>query len=107
MPPLIVKVIDGKIYVREGHCRLRGAKLARENGAQIKRLPVYETKGDETEQSLIIVRSDQGLKLTPGARRYLCPLDQSRQYSRRNSQKLGKTANHVKQYEMLFGLPSN
>ena len=106
MPPLIVKVIDGKIYVREGHCRLRAAKLARENGAQIKRLPVYETKGDETEQSLIIVRSDQGLKLTPLERAaiYVRLINQGNT-AEEIAKKLGKTANHVKQYEMLFGLP--
>lgn len=63
--PLRVKVVDGRIFVRDGHCRRRAAILARSEGAQITRLPVIEVRGDEIRQSLVIITSNDGLKLTP------------------------------------------
>lgn len=63
-PPLMVKVVDGEILVRDGHCRLRGAKLARERGADVRRLQVIEFKGDEIDQTALILTSNSGKKLT-------------------------------------------
>ncbi len=61
VPPIIVKVIDGKVYVREGHRRRRAILLAIEEGADIQFVQVVEHKGDEAEQSLLIATSNDGL----------------------------------------------
>jgi ParB family chromosome partitioning protein len=47
VPPIIVKVRDGQVFVREGHRRRRAILLAIEEGAQIAKVPVVEHKGDE------------------------------------------------------------
>lgn len=60
VPPIIVKVIDGKVYVREGHRRRRAILLAIEEGADIQFVQVVEHKGDEAEQSLLIATSNDG-----------------------------------------------
>ncbi|HBU0563312.1 TPA: hypothetical protein MCP53_002799 [Klebsiella pneumoniae] len=65
VPPIIVKVIDGKVYVREGHRRRRAILLAIEEGADIQFVQVVEHKGDEAEQSLLIATSNDGLPLSP------------------------------------------
>jgi hypothetical protein len=44
VPPIIVKVIDGKVYVREGHRRRRAILLAIEEGADIQFVQVVEHK---------------------------------------------------------------
>lgn len=62
--PIVVKVIDGEIFVREGHRRLRGLHLAISEGTDIKRTPVFEHKGDEAEQALLVVTSNSGEPLT-------------------------------------------
>lgn len=61
---LEVVVIDGVVYVREGHCRRRGRLLAISEGAVLGRLVVKELKGDETEGDFRILSSQNGLKLS-------------------------------------------
>lgn len=65
MPPLEVKIKDGRCYVRDGHCRLRGASIAIENGAPIKRISVIELKGADDVAHVRLLTSNDSLKLTP------------------------------------------
>ncbi|RGE41348.1 chromosome partitioning protein ParB [Comamonas testosteroni] len=64
VPPLIVKVVDGRVLVRDGHCRLRAIKLAISEGAEITRVRVEEQPGDEAAQTLLIVTSNDGAPLS-------------------------------------------
>ena len=40
IPPMVVTLKDGKVYVRDGFCRLRAAKIAIERGAKIDTVTV-------------------------------------------------------------------
>lgn len=64
VPALIVKVVDDRILVRDGHCRLRAIKLAISEGAEITRVRVEEQPGDEAAQALLIVTSNDGQPLS-------------------------------------------
>ncbi|HEP8970375.1 TPA: hypothetical protein VDU83_002714 [Pseudomonas aeruginosa] len=64
LPPLEVKIENGRCLVRDGHCRLRAARLAIEEGAPIKRIPVIELTGSAEASALRILTSNQQLKLT-------------------------------------------
>jgi hypothetical protein len=99
LPPLRVTVIDGRLLLRDGYCRRRAAMIARDRGAEITRLPVMEVKGDEVEQSLVILTSNDGLKLTP--------LERAKVYARligmnltedEVAKRVRKTRTHVQQY---------
>jgi hypothetical protein len=106
VPPIIVKVRDGQVFVREGHRRRRAILLAIEEGAQIAKVPVVEHKGDEAEQSLLICTSNDGLPLTP--------LERGVVYGRLNAwgwsdqeiaNKVGRTAEHVRITRGYLELP--
>jgi len=62
--PIEVQVVDGHCYVRDGHCRLRAARLAASRGAPIKRLPVIELKGNDQLACVRILTSNEQLKLS-------------------------------------------
>ena len=64
VPPLIVKVVDDRILVRDGHCRRRAIQLAISEGAEITRVRVEEQAGDEAAQTLLIVTSNDGAPLS-------------------------------------------
>lgn len=106
VPPIVVKVKDGKPYVRDGHCRLRGLKIAIAEGAQIERIDVLELKGDEAKQVALIVSSDNKLPLTA--------LERAVNYGRLSAwgwsdakiaAEIGRTAEHVRQLRALLELP--
>ena len=106
LPPLVVQVIDGRAELRDGYCRLRGAKLAVSEGAEIARLPVTQANGDEIDQSLIVLNSQKGVKLTS--------VEQAIIYARligfnmtesEVAQRVGKTVAHVTQYLTLHSMP--
>lgn len=63
VPPIIVSTIDGIPFVRDGHCRLRAIHNALARGAEIKRVPVIEFRGSDADQKLLILTSNDGLKL--------------------------------------------
>lgn len=65
MPPLMVKVVGGRLFVRDGHCRLRAIRLAMSRGVPIRRVPVIEVKGNREQSDLLLLTSNSGLKLTP------------------------------------------
>lgn len=63
--PIVVQVINGVPYIRDGHHRKRGLDLAISREAQFEFIDVIESKGDEADQDLILLNSNNGLKLTP------------------------------------------
>lgn len=106
VPPIIVKVRDGNVFVREGHRRRRAIMLAISEGAEIRKIQVLEHKGDEAEQTLLIATSNDGLPLTP--------LEKAVIYGRLSkwgwsdqeiSVRVGRTAEHVRQAKALLELP--
>lgn len=106
LPPLEVKIENGRCFVRDGHCRLRAARLAIEEGAAIKRIPVIELSGSAEASSLRILTSNQQLKLTL--------MQRARGYKRLRDlgwtdQKIGKhickTDTHVRETIRLLTLP--
>lgn len=64
VPPIVVKVIDGIPYIRDGHCRKRGLDLAKSEGHKIPRIKVLEAVGDDIQQTSLIVKSNDRLKLS-------------------------------------------
>jgi ParB-like chromosome segregation protein Spo0J len=104
--PITVRVVDGKIYVVEGHCRRRGMLLAIEDGADLGQQPLIEFKGDEADAQKKILTSQMGEKLTT--------LELADMYQRMvNRGKtlaeigeiVGKTAEHVRQTLDIHTLP--
>lgn len=106
IPPIVVRVEDGTLLVREGHCRRRGLLLAIEEGAQIERTPVVEHKGDEIQQNFLILCSNQGLEIKPLERaevyRRLKAWGQTEEEIARG---IGRSVTHVSQYLQLIQLP--
>lgn len=106
LPPLIVKVVDGRILVRDGHCRRRGALLARSEGCEINRLAVLESKGDEIDQTMILLTSNDGLKQKPlGRAKIYAKLISMGLTEDEVAKKIKKTKPHVMQYLALHNLP--
>lgn len=64
VPPIVVKVIDGVPYIRDGHCRKRALDLAKSEGHKIPRIKVLEAVGDDIKQTALIVKSNDRLKLS-------------------------------------------
>lgn len=62
--PIIVQVVDGKIVVRDGHCRRRAMLLAQSEGADLGQIPLIEFRGDEVEADALILTSQAGKRLT-------------------------------------------
>ncbi|MFM5296663.1 ParB/RepB/Spo0J family partition protein, partial [Aeromonas veronii] len=63
IPPLMVVLKDGRVYVRDGHCRLRAAKRAIERGVELKTVPCIQFRGNDVDQSVLILTSQEGAKL--------------------------------------------
>ncbi|MGP9591392.1 MULTISPECIES: hypothetical protein, partial [unclassified Halomonas] len=59
-----VQVVDGEIYVRDGHCRRRAMLLAQEEGTDLGLVPMVEFRGDEIEADALILTSQSGKKLS-------------------------------------------
>lgn len=106
VPPIIVKVVDGRVLVRDGHRRRRALLLAISEGAEIRRTPVLEHKGDEVAQSLLIGTSNDG--------EALAPLDRAVLYGRfarwgwtdkEIATRMNRSVEHVRQGHQLLELP--
>lgn len=108
VPPLVVKTVDGKPLVRDGHCRLRAIKKARKEGAEIRRVDVIEYQGDDVDQITLLLTSNAGKDLKP--------LERATVYQRlRNhgltddeiAERVQHTPQHVRQMLALTSLPSD
>ncbi|WP_019025304.1 MULTISPECIES: KorB domain-containing protein [unclassified Thioalkalivibrio] len=104
--PVAVQVIDGRIYIRDGHCRRRAMLLAIEEGADLGPQPVIEFRGDEIEADALVLTSQSGMKLTP--------IEVAAMYSRmKNRGKteddiariVGKTTQHVRMSLEMHTMP--
>jgi ParB family chromosome partitioning protein len=64
--PLEVKLEDGKLVIKDGHCRYRATMLAIKNGADIKTVPVISVDRYASDEELILnqVISNSGKPLT-------------------------------------------
>ncbi|EKN4699699.1 DNA-binding protein [Yersinia ruckeri] len=105
-PALIVQVIDGIAYLRDGNCRLYSILELISEGTDISLIHVTENKGDEEKQDMLILTSQDGLKVTA--------LAQGRVYQRmmnhgwdekRIAEWRGCTVNQVKNILELLSLP--
>lgn len=106
LPPLEVKIENGHCYVRDGHCRLRAARLAIAEGALIKRIPVIELNGSVEASYIRVLTSNEQLKLTL--------LQRAHGYKRlrdtgmsdiKIAKEIGKTDTHVRETIRLLSLP--
>jgi hypothetical protein len=106
VPPIVVVVRNGDILVRDGAHRRRGAVLAIEEGAELALVQVTEFKGDEAEQTKLVLNAADG--------RTLAPLDRAVQYGKltrwgwsvaRIAKEVNKTAEHVRTTLPLLDLP--
>lgn len=106
-PPLQVKVVDGIVYIRDGYLRSRGARLAIAEGTQVERLACTEVDGDEGVQDLVILKSNDGLKLLPLERAAVYSrMMHSRGLSVEEISKLdGRAVPNIMQYITAFNLP--
>lgn len=104
--PIEVKVVNGHCYVRDGHCRLRGARLAISRGAMIKRIPVIELKGNNQLDTVRILTSNDQLSLTIMQRARLYQRLRSWNWDDNHvADHIGKTATHVRETVRLLTLP--
>lgn len=106
MPALLVKVKDGRVFLRDGECRMRGIALARSEGAEIVKVGVQEVRGDEVNETLALLTTQDGMKLTP--------LEKAATYQRlinyglsvkEVAGKVRRTDTHVRQLLELMDLP--
>lgn len=106
VPPIVVKVIDGRVFVREGHRRRRAILLAISQGAEIRRIPVVEVKGDEIAQHLLIATANDGEPLSP--------LDRAVLYARFSrwgwsdaeiASRMNRSVEHVRQGLQMLEMP--
>jgi ParB-like chromosome segregation protein Spo0J len=65
MPPLDVRVEDGRIIVVDGHHRRAGALDAISLGADIKSVDVRQFRGNDADRVAHMISSASGLALTP------------------------------------------
>lgn len=106
VPPIVVHVRNGEVYVRDGHCRRRALKLAMEEGADIRKVEVLEQKGDEAAQTALILTSSDGLQLTPLERAVIYDRRKTWGWSEKEiADEFGRTEVHVRQLLEMMGMP--
>lgn len=64
VPPIDVSVVDGRVIVRDGHCRTRVARRLKSEGIPYH-LEARQFRGNETECVFHMISSAQGKSLTP------------------------------------------
>lgn len=64
VPPIDVKVVDGRILARDGHCRTRVARRLWAEGVEYQ-LEARQVRGNEVDDVLHMLGSDQGKSFTP------------------------------------------
>lgn len=106
VPPIVVRVEGGRLSVRDGHCRRRALLLAIDEGADITRIPVIEHRGDEVEQNLLILTSNQGLPISPlGRAEIYARLVRWGKSPQEIADKIGSSHTTVSNYLKLHELP--
>jgi ParB-like chromosome segregation protein Spo0J len=106
LPPLFVRVDNGRIILVDGHHRLAAIRELIEGGQEIKRVDVVQFRGNDADRIAHMLTSSQGKNLTP--------LQMGLQYrklaafgfdEREIGDKVGKTRQHV--HDMVFLAESN
>jgi ParB family transcriptional regulator, chromosome partitioning protein len=106
VPPIVVVVRDGQVFIRDGHCRYRAIHLALSEGADIRKVEVLEIKGDEAAQTALILRSNDGLKLSPLERAVVYGTRIKWGWSAKEiAEEFGRTEPHVKQLLDMLDMP--
>jgi len=106
IPAIIVTIIDGNVVVREGHCRRRAVLSAIDDGHDIKRVKVEEYRGDDVEQTALILTSNDGLKLKALQRaEVISRLSAYGLNDTEISKKIGCTSTQVARYLTMLQMP--
>lgn len=108
LPPLEVRVLDGRVLIVEGHCRRRAYRIARERGAPVEDISVIPFKGNDADRVVKMIASSQGKALTPletalGYKR----LEAFGMAAEQIGKKVGKTRQHVEQLLILANANSD
>lgn len=109
--PISVKMVDGKLLVRDGHCRTRACIRAIEHyGADLVAVPVipFDRYANDADMIVDQVISNSGKPLTPleEARVYKKLLDLGWQQSV-IAQKVGKSSGRISQILDLLTMPAS
>lgn len=64
VPPIDVSVVDGRVFVRDGHCRTRVARRLKTEGVPYQ-LQARQFRGNDAECVFHMISSAQGKALTP------------------------------------------
>lgn len=64
IPPIDVAVVDGRVLVRDGHCRTRAALRLLDEGVEYL-LEARQLRGNESDAVFHMLGSDQGKHFTP------------------------------------------
>lgn len=107
VPPIVVKVIDGKVLIRDGHCRHKAILLAKSEGAEIQRIPVLELKNqNEQDENLLILTSNDGFPLSLLERAAIYGRYKAWGWTLQEiSKAVGKTISHIANSLALLELP--
>lgn len=66
-PPIVVQVIDNQLILRDGHCRLFAINELISEGVNIQQIRVDEWRGDEAQRDQFILKTREGIPLSPFA----------------------------------------
>lgn len=64
LPPLFVYTKQGRIYISDGHRRIRAVRLVSEEGVEIKGIPCQNDPLNEEERTLAMITRNSGAPLT-------------------------------------------
>lgn len=101
-PPIAVRCVDGKIIVRDGHCRLEAYRRAIRAGTPVEFIDAIEWRGSDLDAIVYMVKSAGGKPLDP--------LEVAQAYKRLRSfnwteakiaERFSKTDTHVRQMLLL------
>jgi ParB family chromosome partitioning protein len=108
LPPVWAKIIDGVPHMWDGHCRLRGARLAISEGTVINGLEMMEMQGDAIARNKAVLKSKDGLPLKAlEVAEMVNRLKNLLVTEEKVAEELGKSKAYVIQYLELYNLPLN
>jgi ParB-like chromosome segregation protein Spo0J len=95
LPPLMVRVDEGRIVIVDGHHRLAAIMSLIADGEEIQRVDAMHFRGNDAERITLMLTSAQGKPLTP--------LEMGRQYRKLAAYgwKVGKSTQHVSDMTQL------
>lgn len=101
-PPIVVRCVDGRIIVRDGHCRLAAFRRAIRAGTPVEYIDAIEWRGSDLDAIVYMVKSAGGKPLDP--------LEVAQAYKRlrafnwteaKIAERFSKTDTHVRQMLLL------